>query len=838
MSKTADTAVILHLYYTELWEEIRGYLNNLDQFDLYVSVTDNADKAVVNRITQAYPQAHIVKVENRGRDVAPFMKIFADISSRYEYICKIHSKKSTHYSGGTRWRQRLYDELLGSKTRVGEIKQAFADDKELGLIGPAGFAYTANDHALPLYRDILVYLASGIGLNLTSFCYSFFAGSMFWFRTTALAPLLRLGITQDMFEAESGQTDATLAHVLERFFPLAALAGGYSAIDTGDFSPLPGEPLAEPAAASDGTPQPAKGAMDAAIEQFRNGLLNEAYSAFRDILDGSPNHPTALTYLGLIALSAHFYDDAEVFFGNAVSQSPDAVAAREFIGRQCLELGQLGPAEQYLSAAIAAQPKRLSAHLALCEVRRRQNRQGEALQSLRSTFGAKHPDIQSCCAQLARELGDLETEYAVCRDQARSPELHGRALELLAWRDDTSAADMVKEARRFAASHYPAPKTAIQLGRRKRLRVGFVVGELASDTARYRLEPLLLRLDPQKFDTVAFVKSARLDERSYTSETAHRMHLIADYWQVLIQLDPDAAAKVIREAQTDILINLEGYGCPSALEALATRAAPIQINWSAPPLTSGLANVDCIVGDPVVAPNGRQEPSHNEPSLLLPWSYAAYDLPEMRHTLPPRGQEEAPFTFGCLVPIHFISPKTLLVWCEILRNNPSTRLLLNSFDAGAAARRHAEGKLADGGIPAEQVLWAGATDGPICCESWRQVHLGLCPLTGDSSYVALLGAWMGVPSIATPGATPWGAIPALTLQQLGLEAFVAQSAENYVELATHWAREQDTLKSLGTSLHERVKQSPLSDTQSFAEAFGAALEDIWLKKGGTLENRA
>lgn len=389
-----------------------------------MSVTDKADKSVLARITQAFPQARIVKVENRGRDVAPFMRIFADISSRYEYVCKIHSKKSTHYSGGTRWRQRLYDELLGSKARVAEIKQAFAADESLGLVGPAGFAYTANDHALPLYQDILVYLASGIGLNLTSFCYSFFAGSMFWFRAAALAPLLRLGITQDMFEEEKGQTDATLAHVLERFFPLAALAGGYRAIDTGEFSPLPEEPAN---AASNGTPPPDHGAMDAAIELFQKGLLSDAYNAFSAIPAGSPDHPTALAYLGLVALAARFFDDAEVLFGNAIAQSPDPAAMREFIGRQCLELGHTEKAEHHLGAAIAAQPKRLSAHLALCEALRRQHRQEEALQSLRTAFGAKHPDIQACCAELARDLGDLETEYAICREQARSAELQGRA---------------------------------------------------------------------------------------------------------------------------------------------------------------------------------------------------------------------------------------------------------------------------------------------------------------------------------------------------------------------------------------------------------------------------
>ncbi|WP_054773104.1 hypothetical protein [Methylogaea oryzae] len=73
---------------------------------------------------------------------------------------------------------------------------------------------------------------------------------------------------------------------------------------------------------------------------------------------------------------------------------------------------------------------------------------------------------------------------------------------------------------------------------------------------------------------------------------------------------------------------------------------------------------------------------------------------------------------------------------------------------------------------------------------------------------------------------------------MGLEAFVAPSAENYVELATRWAGQRDKLNTLRETLGERVMQSPLTDTQGFAEAFGAALEAIWLKKGGSLENRA
>ncbi|MGB9614955.1 MAG: HAD family hydrolase, partial [Fervidobacterium sp.] len=53
------------------------------------------------------------------------------------------------------------------------------------------------------------------------------AGSMFWARVEALAPLFKAGITLSDFPEEVGQTDGTLAHVIERFLVLSSLEQGF-----------------------------------------------------------------------------------------------------------------------------------------------------------------------------------------------------------------------------------------------------------------------------------------------------------------------------------------------------------------------------------------------------------------------------------------------------------------------------------------------------------------------------------------------------------------------------------------------------------------------------------
>lgn len=227
-ARPARFAVLLHLYYPDLWGEVRAHLERLDEpFDLYVSLSEDTSHGFEERVRRDFPRADVRVMPNRGRDIAPLLEFLRDSDlPRHEVVCKIHTKKSPHRLDGDRWRGQLLHRVLGSPDGVREILDTFARDEGVGLVGPAS-ALDRSPESWGSNRRRMAELAERMGVRQGDLRLEFFAGSMFWFRPAALEPMLRLGLRVEDFEEETGELDGTLHHAFERLFPLAAKAAGY-----------------------------------------------------------------------------------------------------------------------------------------------------------------------------------------------------------------------------------------------------------------------------------------------------------------------------------------------------------------------------------------------------------------------------------------------------------------------------------------------------------------------------------------------------------------------------------------------------------------------------------
>lgn len=222
--KQSDHAAILHLHYEDLWPNIREYLMRSFEdhgFNLYVSVTSSS---AAQKVLEDFPGAYIELVENRGRDILPFIHMLKVIKNLgYTAVCKIHSKRSVYRNDGDNIRDEIFGALMGSKEQVEEILSRFRHNARLGMVAPKNYLVGHNDHNMNFDKEVVHKISSHMQIN---FRYDIFpAGSMFWFSPKSLEPLL--AIDGSLFEIESGLADGTSAHAVERMLCQVVRDRGY-----------------------------------------------------------------------------------------------------------------------------------------------------------------------------------------------------------------------------------------------------------------------------------------------------------------------------------------------------------------------------------------------------------------------------------------------------------------------------------------------------------------------------------------------------------------------------------------------------------------------------------
>ncbi len=234
-TKKASAALVVHLFYRDLLDELCALIGNVPgPMDVFITVADDAPLEWVRTLRAKLPNAYLLAVPNRGRDILPFFLMLPVLQQLgYATACKLHSKKSPHREDGQDWRALLWQGLFSPQSVVVASK-AFESDKSLGLLAPAN-ALTDLDQ-LDIYtnnRPWLDRLLKHIEPRRSKGNYRlrFPAGSMFWFRPNAMPSMTELGIEAADFEVELGQVDGTLAHALERLFAFGVAARRYKVDD-------------------------------------------------------------------------------------------------------------------------------------------------------------------------------------------------------------------------------------------------------------------------------------------------------------------------------------------------------------------------------------------------------------------------------------------------------------------------------------------------------------------------------------------------------------------------------------------------------------------------------
>lgn len=232
-------AVFAHLFYLDQVEESIKWIGNIPYlFDLYISTSSNEKAEEIKRKILGYAGMHIGKfeirvMEDRGRDVAPWLLGFKDIQGQYDLALKFHMKKRPEPNAVfiDQWNDSLMQNTLASPGYVSSIIREFINSEKLGLM------FHIIPHVLVLYFSNLesdddILWKNRVFKRLSIFppeetSQAVFPNNIFWYRPKALEKLFSSNITIDDFPPEPFPVLGTIAHGLERAIPYIAQASGY-----------------------------------------------------------------------------------------------------------------------------------------------------------------------------------------------------------------------------------------------------------------------------------------------------------------------------------------------------------------------------------------------------------------------------------------------------------------------------------------------------------------------------------------------------------------------------------------------------------------------------------
>lgn len=224
--RRASCAVVVHAHYEDVLSELLERLKNLRpfEFDLYVTA-DNI--ALLEMVSREFPLANLHLVENRGRDILPFIDFLRVIGEMgYSAVCKLHTKKSIYRNDGDLIRDNLFSGLIGDANHSASMVRLFENDPSIGMAAISSSLVQHTDHNMTYDHAVVKFVSDRCGVKFERSVFP--AGSMFWFRPDALKALL--SINKEDFPLEMGLADGTIAHGIERILASTVTAAGFRVI--------------------------------------------------------------------------------------------------------------------------------------------------------------------------------------------------------------------------------------------------------------------------------------------------------------------------------------------------------------------------------------------------------------------------------------------------------------------------------------------------------------------------------------------------------------------------------------------------------------------------------
>jgi predicted O-linked N-acetylglucosamine transferase (SPINDLY family) len=374
----------------------------------------------------------------------------------------------------------------------------------------------------------------------------------------------------------------------------------------------------------------------------------------------------------------------------------------------------------------------------------------------------------------------------------------------------------------YAQAKYPFNLTlgSIQKSvKKEKIRIAYFSPDFRNHAVSYLTAELYELHDRNKFEIIAF--SFGVDDKS---EMRSRLSKAFDRFFDVSGMSDLKIAKLARNLQIDIAVDLSGHTQDCRPGMFSYRAAPIQVNWLGYSGTIGADFIDYIVADKIIIPESHQQ-FYCEKIAYLPNTYIVDDSKRVasskKFTRENFGLPDGAFVFCCFNNDYKFNPHVLDSWSRILLTAKNSVIWISENNENFRVNIVAEFK--NRGIDSDRIIFAQRVEmmsDHLARYSLADLFLDTNPYGAHTTAIDSLKA--GVPVLTLMGQSFASRVAASLLNGIGLPELITTTKEVYETLAIELSRNPQKLGDIKLRLAHNRQTTPLFNTPMFAKNIEAA----------------
>ena len=528
--------------------------------------------------------------------------------------------------------------------------------------------------------------------------------------------------------------------------------------------------------------------------------------------------------LGLIEKEFKKFASAANFFDKALSLKPDYHEAWSNKGNVLNELKRYNEAISHYDKALSLKPDYAEAWSNKGNALNELKRYNEAISHYDKALSIKS-DIDWASGNL------LHTKMKICswsgsaeslKDISKKVMMNEKVINpfpLLALNDD--ALLHKKSSEIYIQSRYPFNPVLEPILKRpqsQKIRVGYFSADFHNHATGYLMAELFELHDKSQFELVGFSFGPIVND-----EMRQRLEKSFDQFIEIGKKSDLEVAKLSRDLNIDIAVDLKGFTQDARTGIFAHLAAPIQVNYLGYPGTLGADYIDYIIADKTLISPELQS-YYSEKVIYLPNSYQVNDrkrlISDRQFTKQELGLPENRFVFCCFNNNYKILPVTFEGWIRILKAVEGSVLWLLQDNSWAVENLKKEAEKQ--GIAPDRLVFAKLLPLPEHLARHRLADLFLDTFPCNAHTTTSDALWTGLPVLTLMGSTFASRVAASLLNAVGLPELVTTNQADYEVLAIELAKSPKKLADIKLKLARNRLTTPLFDTPLFTKNLEAA----------------